>query len=269
MPDEIDRMIHSLEVMEPLRQPVLREAIRHLNLKAGSQGLDIGCGIGLQARLLAEATGPDGRVTGMDISERLLAAAQEKVSSTPFFKRITFKQGDMNALPFEEANFDWVWSADCAGYPAGDLLPVLKEIARVLRPGGTAALLGWTSQALLPGYTMLEKRLNATCSTYAGLLQGQSPQAHFERALGWFSQAGFTQLTCQTIIGQVQSPLSLEMRLALVELFAMLWSQPSTAASKEDIAMYCRLCSPKSPDFILNLPDYNGFFTYTMFTGIR
>jgi ubiquinone/menaquinone biosynthesis C-methylase UbiE len=146
MSDDTHRVIASLEEMEPLRQPVLREAIECLHLAPGSRGLDLGCGIGLQALLLAEATVPGGLVTGFDISERLLEVARQKVSGTPFVECITFKQGDMRSLPFEDESFDWVWSADCAGYPAGDLLPVLKEIARVLHPGGKAALLARSAQ---------------------------------------------------------------------------------------------------------------------------
>lgn len=263
----IDAQIRSLEQANPLREPTMRSVIAALKLPPGSQGLDVGCGIGRQALLLAEATGPHGRVTGLDISAGLVAYAQDQVKTSAWVDRITFTAGDMNQMPFPDDTFDWVWSADCAGYPAGDLLPTLKEMARVVRPGGTLAILAWTSQQVLPGHAMLEARLNATCSAYAPLLRGQSPESHFLRALRSFSAARLTQATAHTFIGEVQAPLSTPCRTALVSLFEMLWGEAHSLPAESDRAEYARLCREKSPEFILNLPEYYAFFTYTLFSG--
>ena len=54
--------IQRLLEANPLREPVLRSAIQALQLLRASHGLDVGCGIGLQALLLAEAVGADGHV---------------------------------------------------------------------------------------------------------------------------------------------------------------------------------------------------------------
>ncbi len=155
MTNNTDLQIKALEQANPLREPALKSAIAALRLSPGSRGLDIGCGIGLQTLLLAEAVRPAGHVTGLDISPDLLAYARQRVSASPLADRIMFKEGSMFNLPFEDNCFDWAWSADCVGYPAGDILPVLHEIARVVRPGGTVALLAWTTQQVLPGYSML------------------------------------------------------------------------------------------------------------------
>ncbi len=186
MTDEIAQQIRSLEQANPLREPVLRAAIAALQLAPGTRGLDIGSGIGLQSLLLVEATQPGSCVTGLDISPDLLAYARERVKGSPVADRVSFKEGDMRRLPFDDDSFDWAWSADCVGYPAGDLLPVLNEIVRVVRPGGTVALLGWTSQQLLPGYALFEARLNATCSAYAPFLRGKTPETYFLRSPRWF-----------------------------------------------------------------------------------
>ena len=50
-----------------LRERLLRAAIRTLRPPRGSRGLDVGCGIGLQAMPLARAVGPGGHVTGLDL----------------------------------------------------------------------------------------------------------------------------------------------------------------------------------------------------------
>jgi demethylmenaquinone methyltransferase/2-methoxy-6-polyprenyl-1,4-benzoquinol methylase len=260
-------LIAILEGTNPLREPALRAAIDALHLPRGSRGLDIGCGIGDQAILLAAALGPHGHVTGLDISWPLLDHAHRKASQSAQAGRIAFQQGDMRFLPCAQAAFDWAWSVDCVGYPAGELLPILNGVCRVVRPGGVVALLGWTSQQLLPGHEMLEARLNANCSPYTPFLDGQVPLAHFQRAMHWFKQAGLAEAICTTLVGQLQAPMRPEIRHGLTLLFEMLWGGSIAQASRPDREEYLRLCSPSSPDFIVDLPEYCGFFTYTMFSG--
>jgi demethylmenaquinone methyltransferase/2-methoxy-6-polyprenyl-1,4-benzoquinol methylase len=93
------------------------------------------------------------------------------------------------------------------------------------------------------------------------------PESHFLRALGRFQAAGLQDTTARTFVGDIQAPLSGDVRRALEVLFEMLWGERQPQASAEDWAEYQRLCRPKSPDFILSLPDYYAFFTYTMFRG--
>jgi demethylmenaquinone methyltransferase/2-methoxy-6-polyprenyl-1,4-benzoquinol methylase len=261
--------IQSLLVANPLREPALRSAIRALNLPLGSRGFDAGCGIGLQALLLAEAVGPQGHVTGLDIGPELLAFGKVQVSRVEGAGRIAFCGGDVGRLPFAADSFDWAWSADCIGYPLGELAPVLKELMRVVRPGGSLILLAWTSQQLLPGYPLLEARLNATCSAYMPYLRGKDPELNFLRAPRWFREAGLEEVTAHTFVGEVQSPLGEDERAALAALFEMLWGQPQPEVAPEDWSEYQRLCQPGSADFILDLPDYYAFFTYSVFRGRR
>lgn len=262
-----DAVIRHLEQANPLRESTLRSIITALDLAPGSHGLDIGCGIGQPALLLAEAIGPNGCVTGLDISAELLAYAQSRIKASPLAERISFKEGDFRSLPFLDDTFDWVWSCDCVAYPSSDLLAALKEIVRVMRPGGRVAILAWTSQQLLPGYPLLEAQLNASCSAYAPLLRGQRPESHFMRALRQFSETGITEARAQTFVGEVQAPLSRECRIALTSLFEMLWGVATPEAKEADRTEYQRLCQPNSSDFILDLPEYYAFFTYTLFSG--
>ena len=250
-----------------LREPVLRAVIQSLQLRTGSHGLDAGCGIGLQASLLAEAVGADGHVTGLDIMPELLAYGEDRAAKTGLADRITFRAGDVSCLPFENDSFDWAWSADCIGYPAGELLPLLQELVRVVKPGGSIILLGWSSQQLLPGYPLLEARLNATCSAYNPFLKGKRPESNFMRALRSFRGMGLKEVEAKTFVGDVQAPLSGGERTALISLFEMLWGEQQPEVSAEDWAEFKRLCIPESPDFILDLPDYYAFFTYSVFRG--
>ncbi len=262
-----DSCIQKLTLSNPLREGVVCSVIKSLNLLPGSMGLDAGCGIGLQALLLADEVGYNGHITGVDISPELLSYAGKMAEKSNMLDRITFQEGDMNNLPFGNDTFDWVWSMDCAGYADSEPLPLIKELARVVKPGGRIALAAWSSQTLLPGYPLLEARLNATSMGIAPFVHGMKPENHFSRALGWFKTLGMQELTAQTFAGSISAPMCEDIRNALLSLLQMRWEKAEQEISKEDWAEYQRLCQPDSPDFILELPDYYAFFTYTLFCG--
>ena len=256
-----------LALSDLLRGRAIQQAIQMLDLPRGSRGLDAGCGIGSHTLMLAEAVEEGGHVIGLDRSRELLADAELRSGGSPMRDRVSFHQGDMHALPFETDAVDWIWSVDCAGYAPGDPVSLLREFARVVRPGGRIILLTWSSQQLLPGHPGLEARLNATSRGIAPFAQGRRPESHVLRALGWFEEAGIQDAQAHTLVGDTQAPLSREVREALLSLFDMRWGDPGGELSPEDRAAYRRLCDPESPDCILNVRDYYAFFTYSMFQG--
>src|SRR5689334_21627338 len=93
---------HMLLVSNPLREPALLAALQALRLPPGSVGLDVGCGIGLQAQRLAEVVGPRGHVTGLDASADYVILAQQLAEKAGLSERVSFQQGDWNALPFDD-----------------------------------------------------------------------------------------------------------------------------------------------------------------------
>ena len=264
---DMDTYAHKLYLSDFLREPVIRSAIQALQLPSGSRGLDAGCGIGSHTLLLAEAVAPAGHVTGLDLSSEFLVHAREIAKKSSLSEHVSFQEGDVNKLPFDNGTFDWIWSVDCVGFIPAQPLPLLKELARVVKPGGSVAILVWSSQQLLPGYPLLEARLNATSLGIAPFVKGKRPELHFLRALGWFYEVGLEEPRAQTFVGDVHAPLSNDIRSALLSLFQMRWGEPQSEISQEDWAEYQRLCQPESPDFILNLPDYYAFFTYSLFHG--
>jgi ubiquinone/menaquinone biosynthesis C-methylase UbiE len=262
-----DLYIQDLLVSNPLREPLICEIIESLGLRAASHGLDAGCGIGLQSMLLLDAVGLNGHVTGLDILPKLLAYGQNVVEQAGVAEHITFRQGDIHHLPFDDDSFDRVWSMDCIGYPAAELMPVLNELKRVIKPGGEIFLLGWSSQQLLQGYPLLEARLNGTCSGYLPFLKDRKPESNFMRALSVLQQAGLEDVMAHTFVGDIQGPLEDDQKNALTSLFDMLWGTRQLEVSQEDWNEYQRLCKPTSADFILDIPGYYAFFTYTLFQG--
>lgn len=251
---DMDTYAHKLYLSDFLREPAIRSAIQALQLPPGSRGLDAGCGIGSHTLLLAEAVAPGGHVTGLDQSPQLLNHARETAEKSGLSERVSFREGDVNKLPFEHDTFDWVWSVDCAGYAPGEPVTLLRELARVVKPGGIVAILAWSSQQLLPGYPLLEARLNATSSWIAPFFKGKRPEQHFFRALGWFREAGLEEPTAQTFVGDAHAPLSDDVRSALISLFEMRWGEPRSELSPEEWEEYQLLSHPQSPDYYAFLP---------------
>jgi demethylmenaquinone methyltransferase/2-methoxy-6-polyprenyl-1,4-benzoquinol methylase len=250
-----------------LRAPILQAAIQVLDLPPGSEGLDVGCGIGSHTLLLAETVLPDGHVTGLDLSAEQIKHARKIAADSPMSKSVSFREGDMKAIPFADNSFDWIWSMDCVGYAPVEPAPVIKVLVRVVKPGGSIAILAWSSQQLLPGYPALEAKINGTSSGIAPFEEGKNRDTHFLRALGWFREVGLENTAAETMVRSVHAPFSAEVRLELQSLIEMRWPDIQSELNPGDWAEVQRICQPASADFILNLPDYYAFFTYSLFRG--
>src|SRR5918994_174818 len=99
--------------------------------------LDVACGTG-NVTLPAAATGAS--VTGLDLAPEMLAAAAKRAADAG--RRIDWREGDAEALPFGDDSFDVVLSCFGAMFaPRHEV--VADELTRVLRPGGRLAMSNW------------------------------------------------------------------------------------------------------------------------------
>jgi SAM-dependent methyltransferase len=113
-------------------------------LEQGEVVLDVGSGAGTDSLIAAQMVGPEGRVTGVDMTQEMLAKARAAAAEMKA-TNVEFVEGEVETLPFEAETFDVVISNGVI-----DLVPdkdaVFSEIHRVLRPGGRIQIADVTIQ---------------------------------------------------------------------------------------------------------------------------
>lgn len=125
------------------RDRAYREDVIDLaSVAPGHRVLDIGCGTGTQAIAACRRTQPGGSVVGIDISEKMLAAARRKARHAGL--NIAFHQADAAQLPFEDERFDVVtFTTIMHMIPESQRRLCLREASRVLRHGGRLLLIDY------------------------------------------------------------------------------------------------------------------------------
>ncbi|MFC0271598.1 demethylmenaquinone methyltransferase [Metabacillus herbersteinensis] len=124
-----------------------KETMRRMNVQPGQAALDVCCGTADWTIALSEAVGSGGKAIGLDFSQNMLSIGQEKVKSLGL-ANIELIHGNAMKLPFEDNSFDFV-TIGFGLRNVPDYIQVLKEMNRVVKPGGKVVCLE-TSQPTLP-----------------------------------------------------------------------------------------------------------------------
>ncbi len=114
-----------------------RQVLKALALAPGEHVLDIGSGPGLLAHDMAAAVGPQGHVSGIDASPAMVGMSAKRCASQTWAE---FRTADASALPYPDGSFDAAVSTQVYEY-VRDVPAALRELFRVLRPGGRALIL--------------------------------------------------------------------------------------------------------------------------------
>jgi ubiquinone/menaquinone biosynthesis C-methylase UbiE len=128
-----------------------RRTIDRLRLPRGARILDVCCGSGAAAIAAAEVVGPQGLVLGIDLAQNLLALARAKARDRGL-RSIEFRSGDMLELAVPDAEFDAVVCVFGICF-APDMPGAVRELWRVVRPGGRLAITTWGPNVFEPAAT--------------------------------------------------------------------------------------------------------------------
>ena len=145
--------IQAAEVYEEFFVPALFAQWTDRVLERGGVGpgdrvLDVGCGTGVLARAARERVGPTGQVTGVDPNEGMRAVARQRCPG------VRLEDGYAEDLPFPDDAFDRVLSQFALMFFT-DQRAAVREMSRVLRPGGRLVVLTWVSIEASPGYSAM------------------------------------------------------------------------------------------------------------------
>jgi len=136
-----------------------RLTVKRLDLKPGSLVLDVGCGTGASALPAAEIVGAEGKVIGVDLAEKLLERARAKAAERQR-ANVEFRLGDMTALGFPDSSFDAVVSVFSIFF-IPDMEAQVRELWRMVKPGGKLAITTWGDHFFEPVYTVWRETVRA------------------------------------------------------------------------------------------------------------
>lgn len=135
-------------------------------IKAGDHILDLGSGAGNDCFVARAIVGDTGKVTGLDMTEPMIAKARENCAKLKF-TNVDFVPGDIEDMPFDDNKFDVVIS-NCVLNLVPDKTKAFNEIFRVLKPGGHFCV----SDVVIKG--ALSEKMQKDAELYAGCVSGAS-----------------------------------------------------------------------------------------------
>ena len=118
------------------------------SVREGQVVLDLGSGAGIDLLLAGRKVGPTGRVIGVDMTDEMIAKARENIAASGL-TNVEVRKGIIEALPVDTASVDWVIS-NCVINLSPEKPRVFREIARVLKQGGTMVVSDIVAESLPP-----------------------------------------------------------------------------------------------------------------------
>jgi ubiquinone/menaquinone biosynthesis C-methylase UbiE len=167
----------------PLIQQVKQQMLDVCPVGDGDHVLDAGCGLGHEARRLAERVGPQGRVVGIDANSAMISEARRRVAGLDL--PVTFEVGDARQVAWPDNAFDLCRAERVLRYLDRPEAAV-SELARLARPGGSVLAFDFDSDQ-----TVVDAPDPALARRIAELLDAAVPSPWMGRQLfGLFQRAG-------------------------------------------------------------------------------
>jgi arsenite methyltransferase len=145
------------------------------DLHDGETVLDLGSGAGADVLISARRVGPTGRAIGLDMTDEMLELARRNAAESGV-ENVEFVKGYLERLPLADESVDVVIS-NCVINLSGDKPTVIREAARVLRPGGRFAVSDVIADP------DMDERTRADMAAWTGCIAGALTEAEFRDAL--------------------------------------------------------------------------------------
>jgi SAM-dependent methyltransferase len=173
-------------------------------IQPGQQVLDVACGTGVLAREVARRTGPTGFVAGVDLNPGILAVAARAAAEARL--SIEWREARAEALPYADGFFDVVVSQFGLMF-FSDRQGALREMQRVLKPGGQLAVAVWDTLDHTPAYAKVVALLERAAGPRAADALRVPFSLGDRRTLGaLLADAGLPTATITTHVGQARFP---------------------------------------------------------------
>ena len=211
--EEIDRRFFSSAYFAdgPNGEPFGRFLQR--DLVDGKEVLEVGCGMGSHAALLARN---GARLTAIDLTERAVDVTRHRFALFGLEGKI--ERADAELLPFADQSFDFVWSWGVIHH-SSRFESCLSEIARVLRPGGRLMLMVYYRPSL--SYYL-------NCGLIRGVLMGQLFRKSLQKIYEESSDGFYARVFNRRELKQLLSSSFSEIRLSVLGMKAELFPIPRT-----------------------------------------
>lgn len=245
-----------LQAFHTAFEPELSAAVSRYRWTGSERVLDVPCGNGFYTALFARYM-RDGVLTAADQSDECLADVERRVSGLSQGPSIEFRRADVYAMPFAAATFDFVWCAQSM-ISLTDPVSALREMRRVLRPGGRVAVLETDEfhHVVLPWPVPLELSLQRGVREACKRDYGDEAKFAQARTLrSTFSAAGLTPGRKRTLVADRSAPFGVPESEFLREHFRYMRKRivPELTASEQD--EFDRFTDQSCPDSLLNRPD--------------
>ena len=153
------------------------------DLRAGETVLDLGSGAGADVLISARRVAPTGKAIGLDMTDEMLALARANAAQAGV-ENVEFVKGYLEDMPLEDQSVDVVIS-NCVVNLSGDKPRVIREAARVLRPGGKFAISDVIADP------DMDEQTRADMAAWTGCVAGALTETEFRGAL---ERAGFEEI---------------------------------------------------------------------------
>lgn len=230
----------------------LRRMIAAVWPPAARRVLDLACGDGSYSAWLADQGGPDVEVCAVDLKKNWLDLAQHTAEHAGAIQQVRAVAASALALPFEGDSFDFVWCAQSL-YSLPDTMAVLAELRRVLRPGGTIAVLenDTLHQVLLPWPAELEVKVRAAELAANRRASSDAEKFYVGRELRrTLLRAGFVGCRKRTYATNRYGPLTGHERTFFMEYLRALRASVAPHLAASDLAEFDRLIA--GPDSLVD-----------------